>query len=177
MDWYNKPPIWDIHDDTMTVQAGPKTDFWRPSDGALRDNGHFYYHRQQGDFLAEVKISGCYSAIYDQAGLMVRVDPATWIKCGVEFVNGVQHASAVVTHEYSDWSVAPLPENPPALWLRLRRQAATIEVHYSLDGERYQLLRQTYFSPAEAMRVGLMCASPEGTGFSVTFEGLTIQNL
>ena len=41
----------------------------------------------------------------------------------------------------------------------------------------YRLLRQAYFSLADAMDVGLMCASPEGPGFSVTFESVTIQNL
>ena len=34
------------------------------------------------------------------------------MKCGIELVDGVQHASVVVTREYSDWSVVPLPRRP-----------------------------------------------------------------
>ena len=141
------------------------------------DNGHFYHHPIAGDFLVEVKVSGAYAALYDQAGLMVRVDEANWIKCGIEFVDGVQQVSAVVTREYSDWSVTPLPSNPAALWLRLTRRGSAIEIRYALDGVQYQMLRLAYFIPSETMSVGLMCASPDGAGFTVTFEGLTIQSI
>jgi regulation of enolase protein 1 (concanavalin A-like superfamily) len=108
---------------------------------------------------------------------MVRVDEAHWIKCGIEFYNGAQHVSAVVTREYSDWSIAPLPSNMESLWLRLKRQDTVIEIEYALDGFSYQLLRQAFFSPNEEMDVGLMCASPEGPGFVVTFEGVTNQGI
>ena len=108
---------------------------------------------------------------------MVRVDEANWIKCGIEFVDGVQQVSAVVTREYSDWSVTPLPSNPAALWLRLTRRGSAIEIRYALDGVGYQMLRLAYFTPSEIMSVGLMCASPDGAGFTVTFEGLTIQSI
>jgi regulation of enolase protein 1 (concanavalin A-like superfamily) len=178
MDWYNEPPKWSINGDRVTVQTEPKMDFWRlTAGGYVRDSGHFYYQRQAGDFLAEVKCSGNYNALYDQAGLMVRLDEANWLKCGIEFIDGRQLVSAVVTREYSDWSVAPPPDRLDALWLRLRRQGFTIEVHYALDGVHYQLLRQTYLSPTEIMNVGLMCASPEGLGFPVTFEGFTCQSI
>ena len=178
MDWYNEPPMWTVDDSTITVKSGPKTDFWRTTHyGFIRDNGHFYCLPVAGDFLVEAKVSGAYMSLYDQAGLMVRVDEANWIKCGIEFVDGVQQVSAVVTREYSDWSVAPLPDNPVALWLRLTRRGAAIQISYALDGVHYQMLRLAYLTPAQTMSVGLMCASPDGAGFPVTFEGLTIQSI
>ena len=106
---------------------------------------------------------------------MVRVDEETWIKCGIELVDGVQHASAVVTRDYSDWSVVPLPQNPPQIWLRVVRQGSAIEVFYALDGAHYTMIRTAYLSEAERAQVGLMCAAPEGDGFTVTFEDFTIQ--
>ena len=178
MQWYNEPPVWKVDGDTITVTSGPKTDFWRKTHyGFVRDSGHFYFQQVRGDFVCEVKVSGRYEALYDQAGLMARVDEANWIKCGIEFVEGVQHVSAVVTRDYSDWSVVPLPHNPPALWLRVTRRGSAVEVHYSLDGERYTLLRLAYLVPAAALSVGPMCASPEGNGFSMTFEGLAVRSL
>jgi len=174
----NEPKKWSRHDDSVVLQANPKTDFWRLThDGMVRDSGHFYYQRQSGNFLAQVKISGNYATLYDQAGLMLRSDEAHWTKCGIEYVDGLQQASAVVTREYSDWSVVPLVDNPAALWLRLQRRDVTIEVHYALDGTHYNLLRQAYFPPVETVDVGLMCAAPIGEGFSVTFEGFTLQSL
>ena len=178
MDWHNEPPMWTVDGRMITVKSGPKTDFWRTTHyGFIRDNGHFYHDRIAGNFLVEVKVSGAYAALYDQAGLMVRVDEANWIKCGIEFVDGVQQVSAVVTREYSDWSVVPLPSNPAALWLRLTRRGSAIEIRYALDGVGYQMLRLAYFIPSEIMSVGLMCASPDGAGFTVTFEGFTIQSI
>ena len=176
MDWYNEPPQWAASDNSVTMHSASQTDFWRLA-GIARDNGHFYYQRQAGDFQIGCKVSGSYNTQYDQAGLMVRVDEAHWIKCGIEFFNGAQQASAVVTREFSDWSIVPLPSNPESLWLRLKRQGAIIEIEYALDGIHYQLLRQAYFSPAETMDVGLMCASPEGSGFSVTFEDVAIRRI
>ena len=174
MEWYNEPPSWSVFDNTIVVTSAHGSDFWRKTHyGFIRDNGHFYSQPVAGDFVCEVKIIGQYSSLYDQAGLMVRADETTWMKTGIEYVEGVQHVSAVVTRDYSDWSVVPLPQNPPALWLRVTRQGGSIEVHYSLDGKQYALLRVAYLAPGP-VNVGIMCASPEGPGFSTTFESFVI---
>ncbi|ERT07905.1 hypothetical protein M595_2145 [Lyngbya aestuarii BL J] len=178
MQWYNEPPQWTEDQNKIQVLSGAKTDFWRTTHyGFIRDNGHFYYQEVSGNFTAEVKIIGEYQDLYDQAGLMIRQDENTWLKCGIEFVNGVQQASVVVTRDYSDWSVVPLPQNPEWIILRLKRNAEAVEVEYSLDGDRYNLLRLAYLSDTEKLQVGLMCASPDGKGFSVTFEELKFSEL
>lgn len=178
MDWYNEPPAWRVEGDALTVTTGPKTDFWRKTHyGFIRDSGHFYCTEVAGDFIAEVKIAGQYSALYDQAGLMLRADETTWLKCGIEYVSGQQFASVVVTRDYSDWSVVPLPQNPPAIWLRVRREGDAVEVHYALDGRAYTMIRTAHLTLAEALRVGPMCASPEGAGFAVAFEGFAVRPL
>lgn len=178
MHWYNEPPKWTADANAITMQTAPETDFWRIThSGFIGDNGHFYAQSQSGAFQVDVKISGEYNALYDQAGLMVRVDEATWVKCGIEYIDGKQHASAVVTREFSDWSMVSLPSNPASLWLRVKRQGITIEISYALDGSNYQLLRQAYLSSAESVDVGVMAASPIGRGSPATFEGLSIQRI
>ncbi|HLV98151.1 MAG TPA: DUF1349 domain-containing protein [Ktedonobacterales bacterium] len=175
MDWYHEPPQWRVEGDTLTLATAPKTDFWRSPDGStVTDNGHFWAQPVTGDFQAQVKVIGAYRDLYDQAGLMLRLDEANWLKCGIEFYEGAQHVSAVVTRGFSDWALAPLPPKPAALWLRLKRQGTDIQIHYSLDGTAYQLLRHAYFPPAERLLVGVMAASPTGTGFEVIFEGFSI---
>jgi len=177
MDWYNEPTDWYRQGDRIAVTTDPKTDFWRKTHyGFIRDNGHFCYQPVSGDFTADVSFSGRYTDQYDQAGLMVRLDEANWLKCGIEYVDGVQQASVVVTRDYSDWSVVPLDPAPAKLWLRLTRQGDAVEVHYSLDGETYVMIRVAYLPAADEAEVGLMCASPEGAGFTVTFEDLAIDN-
>jgi regulation of enolase protein 1 (concanavalin A-like superfamily) len=177
MDWLNEPKTWQAQGDRISITADGQTDFWRKThDGGIRDNGHFYHQAVSGDFVATVKLDGEYAALYDQAGLMLRVDAAHWIKCGIEFFNGMQHASVVVTHDYSDWSVVPLPQNPATVWLRVTRHGSTIEVHYSLDGDQYTMLRQAHLTDQETVLVGPMCAAPKGEGFTVTFEGFAVHN-
>jgi regulation of enolase protein 1 (concanavalin A-like superfamily) len=175
MQWFNEPPTWDERSGWLEVTTSPKSDFWRKTHyGFIRDSGHFYYQEIHGDFVAEVKVNGRYEALYDQAGLMLRVDEENWIKTGIEYFDELQHASAVVTRDFSDWSVAPLADNPPSLWLRIVRTGEAVEIFYSLDSEEYLLLRVAYLVPAPVTQVGLMCASPEGSGFSVTFEDFKV---
>ena len=174
MQWLNEPPQWRQEGNRLEIRSDSHSDFWRRTHyGFIRDSGHCYGELMAGDCTAEVRVMGGYRDLYDQAGLMLRLDEQTWLKCGIEYVEGVQHLSAVVTREYSDWSVWALPENPPAVWLRVRRQTEAVEVHFSLDGERYQLHRLAYLPPGPAL-VGPMCASPEGEGFVTVFEGFSI---
>ncbi|MFS0515926.1 DUF1349 domain-containing protein [Nostoc sp. UIC 10607] len=175
MKWYNEPSTWSEQAKFISVNAGAKTDFWQKTYyHFMRDNGNFYYQEVKGDFTVEVKIKGQYQVLYDQAGLMIRENEKTWLKCGIEYVEEVQNVSAVVTRDYSDWSVVPLSQPPVALWLRVQRRSETVEVQYSLNGENYQMLRLAYLTHAETVQVGLMCASPQGEGFSVVFEDFKI---
>lgn len=176
MEWYNEPPQWTLDQRTLTVTTGAKTDFWRITHyGFIRDDGHFYYQTVTGKFTFTAQFTGQYRDLYDQAGIMLRIDAENWIKCGVEYVEGTQQASVVATRDVSDWSVTPLPQNPATFWLRVKREGDAVEVFYSLDGNVYTLLRLAYFPPDLAVQVGLMCASPQGDGFTVRFDQFDLQ--
>jgi len=175
MQWLNEPPAWQARAVRLEATTASKSDFWRKTNyGFIRDNGHFYYQEVQGDFSVELRVSGRYEALYDQAGLMLRVDEENWIKTGIEFFDGRQHASAVVTREFSDWSVVVLEDYPPCIWLRVTRKNEAVEIFYSLDGQKYSLLRLAYLVPAALTLVGPMCASPDGPGFTTVFEGFQV---
>ena len=131
----------------------------------------------EGDFVAKVKVMGRYQDLYDQAGIMVRSSATHWMKCGIEYLHGVQNVSAVVTNDFSDWSVAPLPQNPPAIWLKVTRQAEALEVHYAVDGATYTLLRIAYLQPTPAIQVGVMCAAPDGQGFRCAVRGFHVEGI
>lgn len=175
MDWFNEPTNWQANDGTITVTTDKETDFWRVTrHDFIADNAHFYYQPIEGDFTATVKFTGAYTDLYDQAGLMARQDENVWLKCGVEYLNGVQQASTVVTRDFSDWSVIPLEDNPESAWIRLQRIGTACEVSFSRDGEHYMMIRECYLSDAPTLQVGIMCASPKGDGFTTTFEHFTI---
>ncbi|MBV8101859.1 MAG: DUF1349 domain-containing protein [Verrucomicrobia bacterium] len=174
MHWLNEPPHWQINQDRFRVVTGAKTDFWRVTHyGFIRDNGHFYYEDRTGDFTIQVKIEAKYEALYDQAGVMIRLDAANWIKTGVEYTDGIPHLSAVVTREFSDWSVLPAP-SLGAVWFRLTKISNAIRIQYSEDGVSFRMLRLAYFPSAATTHVGLMCCSPERAGFEAEFSACSI---
>jgi regulation of enolase protein 1 (concanavalin A-like superfamily) len=171
MKWYNEPASWDLTDDRLTINVEGETDFWRVTlHDFIKDNGHFYSRSVTGDFTATAKIGGEYETLYDHTGLMIRRDEEVWLKCGVEYLDGVQQATAVITREFSDWSVIPLEGNPESIWIRVERIGETVEVYYSRDGQKYTLLRQGYLTETDELRVGPMAAAPQGDGFQAVIE-------
>ncbi len=174
MRWVNEPPEWAVEDGVLSVTTGDRTDFWRETYyGFVRDDGHLYAVEVEGDFTVQVTFAGEYEELYDQLGLMVRVDGRNWVKTGVEYTDGVPHLSAVVTRDFSDWSVV-VPSDPgPEFTLRLTRRRDSVQVRY-LDGAEWRMLRLGYLVPADRCLVGLMCCSPQRSGFRARFRDLTV---
>ena len=178
MSWMNEPASSKRLGETMVVHSRPKTDFWRKTFyGYITDNGHFFYLETAGDFTFQARINGQYSALYDQAGLMVRLDAGNWMKCGTEFFDRRRHASVVFTRDFSDWSTMPDLSDTGEIWWRAVRKKDSIETLCSLDGQKFTSVRQGYFVPEVKVRVGLMCAAPEGPGFEATFSDLKLETV
>ena len=171
MDWLNEPPRWRREGGVLHVATGERTDFWRETHyGFIRDDGHLAFERREGDLTAEVAVSGGYAELYDQAGLMLRLDERTWIKAGVEFVGGRRLLSCVVTREVSDWSILSAFEAPDPVRVRLTRQGSAVRVEWAPQGGAFEIMRLAYFPPSDPVLVGPMCCSPERAGFEARFE-------
>jgi regulation of enolase protein 1 (concanavalin A-like superfamily) len=176
MSWLN-PPAQEAYDaGRLTMRSKGRTDFWRKTFyGYVTDNGHFLNLRVSGDFTFQARVDGNYAALYDQAGLMVRLDEQNWMKCGSELVDGKRWASAVFTRDFSDWSTMDdLTQVGPVYW-RVVRRKDSIEAQCSKDGEKFLTIRQGYFPPKVPVMVGVMAAAPEGTGFDARFEQLALE--
>jgi len=175
MTWMNAPALEKREGDRLIVRSRAKTDFWRKTFyGYITDNGHFFHLPVGGDFTFQARVNGQYAALYDQAGLMVRVDAENWMKCGTEFFDGQRHASVVFTRDFSDWSTMPDLSESAAIWWRAVRKKDSIETLCSLDGKKFTSVRQGYFLPGVEAQVGIMCAAPEGGGFDATFSDLKL---
>ena len=176
MNWFNEPPHWRMDSGILHVTTGEKTDFWRETHyGFIRDNGHFCFESADGDFTAEVLVAGDYQELYDQGGLMLRLDGRNWIKTGVEFVGGKRLLSCVVTRDVSDWSIVPAFEAPEQLRLRLTRQGTAVRVEWApTESAAFETLRLAYFPSPNPVQIGPMCCSPQRAGFEVRFEGFRV---
>ncbi len=117
---------------------------------------------------------------YDQAGLLLRVSPACWIKTSVEFEpDGPNRLGAVVTNaQASDWSTQPLDPAIATMWFRLRRQGRDVIADSSRDGEHWEQLRMARLQELTAagpVLAGLYACSPTAAGFQATFDGLAVE--
>ncbi|MGO9148567.1 MAG: DUF1349 domain-containing protein [Acidimicrobiales bacterium] len=175
MHWLNEPASWSEEFDVLRVTADAGTDFWRTTGyGYNRDTGHLYGDVTAGELDLSMRLCGSYSAQYDQAGAMVRIDERNWIKTGIEYFEGRMRLSTVVTCEYSSWVVAELPESTNELALLLTRRGDALEVRYSLDGGAQELAALVHLPPEVQVLAGAMCAAPTGGGFQVTFQDLSL---
>ncbi|KAL9655704.1 hypothetical protein ABK040_004937 [Willaertia magna] len=178
----------------LKVKTSVNSDFWRITHyGFIRDDGNFYYYSHPTLLInkhvkMQVKFKGIYKQLYDQAGLMIRTDEKNWLKTGIEFVENVKYASAVVTKDYSDWSTAPIKSvndnnEKEEEWftIRLELLKGDVTVEYSLDGVHFHLLRVTHLfdveknSETQLLQVGIYACSPQNNnGFEVEFKDLEI---
>ncbi len=176
--WSNTPQTWHDTPEGLTESVPAGTDYWRTTHyGFIRDNGPFRYEMRSGNFEAKVQVHGQYRELYHQAGLMIRIDEQNWIKTGIEFVNGHQNVSVVVTREFSDWSVLPRTDSPPSIWMRLQRYNDTVQISYSLDGGKWSMIRLAYFPPGVPVKIGMVAAAPGKEPFDVSFDHFTITDL
>ena len=87
--WLNRPPKVRTDGSDLLVTTGPATDFWRTTGyGYVRDTGHALLTEFPVDSAVEVGYVAQFDELYDQAGLLVRVDPSAWVKAGTELTDG-----------------------------------------------------------------------------------------
>lgn len=170
--WLNRPGTSSVAADRLTVVTDPNTDFWRDTYyGYARDTGHALLVEQPGRFTAELRVEARYQRLYDQAGLMVRIDDRRWLKTGVELTDGKLYLSTVVTDARSDWSVTAMDGDLTDVRLRVTIDAGSVRVQASTDGATWPLLRLAPFPQSDRYGVGPMAATPEGAGLRVVFSG------
>lgn len=174
--WINEPPAWQGDAAQLELTTGENTDFWQGTFyGFHRDDGHAWLQPVEGDFTLSAVVNGDYRHLYDQAGLMLRLDAQNWIKTGIEYTDGLMHFSVVVTRTVSDWSIIPLPDMTAAdeLHVRLTRHHDAVRVQYRVGGAGWQMARLAPFSSAPA-QAGVMACSPQRAGFQASFRDITI---
>jgi uncharacterized protein len=173
--WLNEPAQWSLAEGRLDVVTDAHTDFWRQTHyGFTRDNGHFFGAETDGDFTAELRVEARYEALYDQAGLMVRIDTATWVKAGIELSDGQPMLGSVLTDGMSDWATGLFEGDAADFRLRVTVADGVLRLQASRDGIRWPLVRLAPFPRAARYTVGPMCCTPERAGLGVAFSDFRI---
>ncbi len=166
--WLN-PTIASVDGDDLLVTAARGSDLWQSTYyGFQRDSGHALLAPFHPGQAVEVSFLLDYDTLYDQAGLLVRVNERTWVKAGVEISDGVPQLAAVVTHGVSDWSTGEVAE-----WAG---HVVTIRASWARDAlvlrartdAGWRMFRLVPF-PAASATAGPYCCAPEREGLTVRF--------
>lgn len=169
--WLNEPKTWREAGGILEVATDHGSDFWRETHyGFTRHSGHFLALPTQGDFTAQLRISAEYEKLYDQAGIMVRVDDERWVKAGIELSDGRAMLSSVLTVGQSDWATGPYEGDASNFWMRATVSQGVLRLQVSADGLHWPLLRLAPFPVAASYQVGPMCCTPERAGLNVRFS-------
>ena len=169
--WLNEPEHWSAFSDTLQITTGLETDFWRTTSyGFVHDSAHALLADFPDNTSFEVTFEADFSKQFDQAGIFVRAADTHWIKCGVEFADGVLGVGAVVTRDVSDWSTSPHPHwLHTSITFRVSRSGDALTIRAKSSDGPWELVRLAPIDPHAAWKVGPFAATPTREGLIVTF--------
>ncbi len=173
--WLNEPPSTRVADGELVVTTAEGGDFWRTTSyGHVADTGHALLTPLPAGTAVEVTFTASFDALYDQAGVFVRVDPATWLKAGVELSDGLPQLGAVATNGVSDWSQSPVPEwAGRPVTVRVSRAGDALTVRARVDADPWRTIRLSSLAPSASATAGPFCCSPSRAGLEVRFTRFT----
>ncbi|MFP3465916.1 DUF1349 domain-containing protein [Leifsonia sp. SIMBA_070] len=174
--WTTPPAAVSEDGDALLVTAVESSDAWRSTAyGFVHDTEHALLAPLTDGTAMEVTFTGDFSGEFDQAGVFVRVSDEEWAKAGVEYADGALQLGAVVTHRFSDWSVAPVPEwAGRPLTVRVSRSGDAITVRARAGEEAFRLVRLAYLDPAATAEAGPMVCAPSRADLTVRFTSWTL---
>ncbi|TWD74955.1 hypothetical protein FB561_6390 [Kribbella amoyensis] len=174
--WLNPPAAVLADGNDLLVTAREGSDFWRTTSyGFVHDDGHALLTDLPVDTAVEVGFVAAFEQLYDQAGLLIRVDEQTWIKAGIEFTDGVPQLGAVVTHGVSDWSMAPIPEwAGRAVTIRASRSGDALTLRARCEDGPWQMFRLATLAPDAVAAAGPFTCAPTRSGLTVRFTSFAV---
>lgn len=178
-EWYNEPENVVFRDDDILITAIPQTDFWQSKHkGYGRDNGHFFFSRQDEDFSFAAKWSFSELKPYNQCGIMLRIDENNWIKAAVMYDNPElpMIGSSVTQNGYSDWAAQDIPQETKEIWFKIKRKQDDYQIYSSLDGENYKQIRLVHMQKEiPEVKIGAYLCTPSNKEFSATLSQISIK--
>lgn len=165
----------------IAIEAPAKTDWFNnpvPENGKIQvpvANAPFFFTEVTGDFVFRAKVRPNHRYVYDACALMVIRDENMWAKAAFEKSDfGTKAAVCVVTDQVSDDANGCNIDQEEA-WLQIVRKGDVFCAHYSLDGERFDMVRLFHLPVGETVKVGLEAQSPAGEGGLRFFSDVSLE--
>lgn len=185
--WLNESAMI-MEGDEVALRAPGHTDWFNnpvPVEGkwsAPVANAPFFYTEVTGDFVFRAKVRPNFKTVYDACALMVIQDEKLWTKAAFEKSDfGTTAAVCVVTNGISD-DANGCNIDQEEVWLQIVRVGDVFCTHYSLDGERFDMVRLFHLPVEKTVKVGIEAQSPAGEGglrfySQISLEQKTVNNL
>lgn len=176
-EWYNDPENVRFENDAMVIYARNDTDFWQSIHrGFKKDDGHFFFCRQNGDFFLTLKWTFECMEKFSQCGIMLRIDERNWFKASLmnEQAGNNVFVTSLTVGGHSDWSGFNFNRSVNELWFRLNRVGDDYIFSYSLDGVKFIKQRMFYLKSYEEVKAGAYIASPNQNDFCAELSNLKL---
>lgn len=178
--WFNESEVVEKGDE-IAIYAPARSDYFNnpiPENGKLmepQENAPFYYKEIEGDFVIKVKVRPDFKTTYDAGCIMVVQDEMTWAKAAFEKSDfGTTAVVSVVTNIVSD-DANGCNINADSVWLQVARVGNNFVIHYSLDGEKFDMVRLFTLPVTNTIKVGIEAQCPMGEGGYRYYSNLSIE--
>lgn len=177
--WFNEPARYHLGAG-LEIFTDEKTDFWQNTHyGFRRDDGHCLLRRQASDFSLRAHVEFRPRQMYDQCGLIVRIDSQNWIKVSAEYENEhLGRLGSVVTNlGYSDWATQDIPASYHQMHYRISKRGQDFLMENSFDDQAWLQMRIAHLhQAAQEYEIGVYACSPLGKDFWCRFDILEISD-
>lgn len=168
--WQNETPGWTAADQSLTVVAGQKTDWFQwPGGGYHADASPRLLFRTDGDFTLGAKVEVVARKTYDAGCIALYGTASHWAKLCLEAqAAGGFSVISVVTRDLSD-DVTSMPVAGASTWLKVARDKDVFFFYASKDGKSWEIVRKFNLDSPDGFQAGFSAQSPDGDGASARF--------
>lgn len=169
--WKNTPKSFKIEKNTLTIEAGAKTDMFRdPNVTYNTDNAPKLIFQPDHDFILSVKVEHGFLNKWDAGALVLISDSLNWVKfCFEKDYTGSRRVVSVVTKNISD-DCNSISGSSNFIYLKLAKAGNVITLYTSENGEKWLLIRHFQFPMKTDFYAGFLAQSPTGSQCSVQFS-------
>lgn len=169
--WQNEKPGWSASNHSLTLLAGPKTDWFEwPGGGYAADSAPRLLFKTDDDFSFITKVDVAAHKTYDAGCLAIYGSARRWAKLCLERQDeGGLAVISVVTRGLSD-DVTSFAVNGTSTYLKAAKDHNVLFFYASQDGKAWEIVRKFTLDSADVLWVGFSAQSPDGKGATAHFD-------
>jgi len=175
--WENQTDKFLIKNNSITIEAGEKTDMFRDPNVAYNtDNAPKLLFKADENFILSASIEHSFTSKWDGGAIVIKSDSLNWVKfCFEKDYTGARRVVSVVTKNISD-DCNSIEINSNKVFYKVAKADNVITLYYSADGLKWFLIRHFQFDIQSSFTVGFLAQSPTGKKCSVKFSDIKYLN-